>query len=228
MLLPEHSSYYNPYFELHRKFEYGFETGVFLPAGYVECLLLRVFPRLYRETGGETDGAQFVALDWRYPAFRLQATPYGSRDAVLPADEDIVQHVAQIGFYGSGERKLADGSTVRCKYIDCDLDRAEEFFRGSYPRPWTISETLRRYKGAIDDDARIHLLAILAGSQDPRGALVLADAMKSPRLGSLAAEKLDTYFVAGCSWDGTETMFIGAEEWLKANRRGLEAKCARL
>ena len=151
VMLPKHFSYYNPFLEHHRIFRHGYQTGLFLPAAYAECLLLRVFPRLY----GSEGGAQFVALDWQYPAFRVQATPYASRDAVLPDDQDIVEHVAGIGFPAAGSRQLPDGSTVACKYIDCDLDRAEEFLGESYSRPWTVSETLRRFRSATDDETRV-------------------------------------------------------------------------
>ncbi|MEY2512155.1 MAG: hypothetical protein QOE26_2918 [Verrucomicrobiota bacterium] len=226
--LPDRVSWHSPYLEHHRKFRYGFETGLFLPAAYGECGLLRMFPRLYRASCAGKNGAQFVALDWKYPAFRLQATPNASRDAVLRSDDDIAEHVATIGFYRPGERRLSDGSTVTCKYIDCDLDRAEEFLGPTFPRPWRILETLARYRSAPDNNTRIHLLNILAASQDPRAALVLADALNSPDLSPIAADKLTTYYVVCCIPDGLEGMFTCAKEWLKENRKQLEEKCAHL
>ena len=227
LLLPERRSYANPFPEHHRKFRYGFETGLFLPAAYAESLVIRVFPNIYR-TGPA--GAQFVALDWHYPAFKIQATPHQSFDAVLPESEDILDHVFKIGFRSAGEMILPDGSRKRRKYPDCDLDRAEDFFGPNYPRPWTVSKTLARYQEASDDQTRLHLIPMLAASQDPRAALLLAGVIQSPslELRCAAADKFATYFVGGCYPGGTEDMFGCCREWLQDNQKRLDKTCAGL
>jgi hypothetical protein len=121
------------------------------------------------------------------------------------------------------QREGIDGALHTCLYHDCDAEEAAaKFLHDRYPRPYTATKVIQWYEEAGDDVTRVHLLSILAASRDPRAALVLGTALRSP--------SLEVRFAAvnGLNWEfgadacavggGAEDAFASAYEWLEENQ----------
>jgi hypothetical protein len=229
--LPKRSSAMYHYLEHHREFDHSLETVIFVPAGYLESVFVRLFPVAYTP---EIECPQTVVVESSGFAFRFEAGPkLRPVDAVIPSDVDILDHVLRTTLYRHGTTKWSDGLGRICKYWDCRLDAAEDFLAPNYPRPWTISKVLTWYKQAANEETCVHLAHVLGASRDPRAALALAEAMSSSmyfKLRLTAASILESQFVPhACSRGGdTESDFRDSEEWLAANKVRLQKECEKL
>ncbi|MEO6971655.1 MAG: hypothetical protein ABI217_12265 [Chthoniobacterales bacterium] len=108
-----------------------------------------------------------------------------------------------------------------CLYYDCDVERAAEFLDGRHPRPYTVRKVIGWYEEAADETTGMHLLYLLSASRDPRAALVLGTALRSPSLviRSAAVNGLNWEFGADrCGVGGNfGTSYASAYEWLQEN-----------
>lgn len=220
---------------LTRRFGKDFQPYFFAPAGLVESIVVRIKHAI----SSRERCAEVVVLSTAHVSLRFPASADLPRvDAPLPRDTDILQFTKEHPLWWippSFHPTMInpDGTQVACNYWDCDVDRAEEFLREKYPRPYTLSRVLRWYQEASDERTRAHLMTILAASRDPRAGLVLADAIRStnPNVPSAAAvEGLRTHFGAGqCAVGGDlESDFDEARGWLKENETRLRTEAERL
>ena len=220
--LPQRFNLYGLHHEYVAVFDKDFEPILFAPAGYLHALLIRFRPKTF----ADAQCGQFVVLqtDRKKFSFRAIADPKPSY-AELDSNQDILEFASRHDEMHE-EVTLPDRSKHFCKYGDCHLEKAEGFLANKYPRPYTIGHVLRWYDQACDEETRSHLLALLAASRDPRAALVLAAALRSPsgHIGFTARGLLDNYFVRSYCWlggsgDDEEMMVL---DWLEANLNGLQ------
>jgi hypothetical protein len=203
-------------------FDKDFEPILFAPAGYLHAFLIRFGPKTFPDA----QCGQFVVLQTDRKKFSFRATDDPKPNyAHLDWDADILEFALRHQEQWE-QVTLPDASKHDCKYGDCDLEKAEEFLANKYPRPYTIGHALRWYDQACDEETRIHLLALLAASRDPRAVLALAAALRSPSLNIrvLAVSVFNRYFVSShCGTSGsTETEFIMAFDWLEANLNAIQ------
>lgn len=180
-----------------RVFARDFQPYFFAPAGVFEATSTRIFPTLWW-SGHECGQDVILQTDHVSLRFRGKNSP-PPRDHPLGDEADIL--------------------TFQTEIEDPDLKTAEEFLRDKFPRPYTVPKVSEWYEDATDELTRINLLRVLAASQDPRAALVLASAMRSKlRVRIEAASLLRTYFLPPCSGGGdTGSSFAYGFDWLEEN-----------
>jgi hypothetical protein len=97
------------------------------------------------------------------------------------------------------------------------------------PRPWTVSKVLEHYDKETNLEMRCHLLNLLALSLDPRGAVVVGEALNDRSVQPLAAYLLlDTHMPMEASIGGTEQHIVAAHKWWAENQARLRAEAEEL
>lgn len=219
---------------LVRRFTKDFQPYFFAPAGLVESIVVHI----KRASSSELHCPEVVQLSTEHVSLRFRATAdLPPMDAPLSLDTDILQFAAEhppwwlpVTFHPTMTQP--DGTQVPCKYWDCAVDRAEDFLRDKYARPYTLSRVLRWYDETCDEPTRVNLLTVLAASRDPRAGLVMAGAISSTsrELPRAAVNALNTHFGANrCSVGGNlESDFRQAFDWLEENEGRLRKEADNL
>lgn len=231
LILPRHWSAGGARTWQVRAFQDGALPYLFAPAGFMEASFIRV-ARIFR--GPDLCG-QEVVLVAPGVRFRFRATPgLPPNDAPLSDQIDILTFAGSHPPYpGSYQQRAAPGSELHdCLYYDCDVERAAEFLRDRYPRPYTVTKVIGWYEEAADEKTRVHLLFLLSASRDPRAALVLGAALRSPSLlvRGAAMNGLNWQFGAErCgAGGGFESSYDAAWDWLEENHGRLWKQARRL
>lgn len=192
----------------------------FAPAGVVEALLIR----LKYDSAKEGPCGHAVVLRGPKRSLKITAVKdFPPLDAPLPEDVDILKFATEHPpfDFGRPSARIVNGVEVPCRYWDCELEKAEDFLKPIYPRPYRIENVVRWYEGTCDEKTRANLLCILAASRDPRAALILGNAMRSPSfdIRLAAIQGLNLHFGAAlCSGGGgLEDEFRDAEDWFQEN-----------
>jgi hypothetical protein len=134
------------YVEHLRVFRNDFQPYFFAPAGYIEARIISLKPAAFWP---KTQCAQFVVLETDHVDLRFRATSDPAPiDRPIAYDVDILGHVEEevARLKHSASIQQPDGSMRACRFADCDLDRAEEFLRARYSRPFTLMNAMRWYK----------------------------------------------------------------------------------
>ncbi len=158
-----------------RVFTRDFQPYFFAPAGFVESLIIRVWPTFFWP---EITCAQVVDLKTNHVHVRIAARS-GPKPVYRPIawDADIIATASRY-FDFTNSIHSADGSMHQCKYWDCDLEKTEDFLSSRFPRPYTLDKALQWFDQAAEEETRAHLVVLLAASRDPRGVLVAASALQ--------------------------------------------------
>jgi hypothetical protein len=144
------------------------------------------------------------------------------------ASDDILEY-ADTHSLGT-QIQLDDGTWREPKYGDLALEKAEEVFRNR-PRPWTVERVLVWYASDTDVTARSLDLRLLAASRDPRGAVMLGEALDDAvfEVKIAALDGLADYFVGvGQVCCGSEQKAIVVHKWWQQHEGELRAGAEKL
>ena len=203
-----------------RVFERDFQPYFFAPAGWIEALAIRLNPPVRCENCAQTvvlqtqfTGAGEVRVALTFPARPEPPPAYRA----IRRDEDILTRAAQEPGHTTELTKPPRIS----RYSRFEIDEAEDYLAGRFPRPYTLDDVLLWYAAAADEQTQRHLLTLLAVSRDPRAGIVITGAFYSGRheLRWHAYEMFHWFYMpSDChACGGTESMHAETQEWLEKN-----------